>query len=424
MAQDNDDPGKKPANMGREPKTDLDSRTFRDGQIYLYRRQDYVKPIWFCRIKIPSISGYVSRSTRTANEHEAFRFAEDLYNRMLVKSLQGQDLKGKKVSAAITEYVEAQTATASQKLSTKLRCQYLERIKPFFGTLQLNEMTTATVVDLLAWMEKHSRGDALSPNTIKRYATDLKLFLGWCVDKDLITKIPAFPKLRVGDNRRPHFDQRDYAKLTRYLREFVKHENSKTVRDRTMLANYVLILANTGIRVGEARTLKWRDIRDIPPSKAGESANIALFVTGKTGPREVVARTPDVKTYLKRLLQLRIDELEGGKPKPDEFVFCNRDGTSVGSFKKSFATLIKDAGVEFDSHGARRSIYSLRHTYATFRLQEGVHQFILAKNMGTSTAMLERHYGHTSNIASADELTKGGSFKGGKKAQAVDWLLD
>ncbi|OAN50313.1 hypothetical protein A6A04_02635 [Paramagnetospirillum marisnigri] len=80
--------------------------------------------------------------------------------------------------------------------------------------------------------------------------------------------------------------------------------------------------------------------------------------------------------------------------------------------------------MEFDSHGARRSIYSLRHTYATFRLQEGVHQFILAKNMGTSTAMLERHYGHTSNIASADELTKGGSFKGGKKSQAVDWLLD
>ena len=155
MAQDNDDPVKKPTNMGREPKVALDNRTFRDvWQIYLFRRQDYVKPIWFCRIKVPSISGYVSRSTRTANEHEAFRFAEDLYNRMLVKSLQGQDLKGKKVSVAITEYVEAQTATASQKLSTKLRCQYLERVKPFFGTLQLNEMTTATVVDLLAWMEK------------------------------------------------------------------------------------------------------------------------------------------------------------------------------------------------------------------------------------------------------------------------------
>ena len=78
--------------------------------------------------------------------------------------------------------------------------------------------------------------------------------------------------------------------------------------------------------------------------------------------------------------------------------------------------------VEEDTHGNKRTIYSLRHTYATFRLQEGVHQFILAGNMGTSVAMLEKHYGHTSNVASAAELTKGGKFKGDKKVKAVDWL--
>ena len=39
--------------------------------------------------------------------------------------------------------------------------------------------------------------------------------------------------------------------------------------------------------------------------------------------------------------------------------------------------------------------------------------------------MLERHYGHTSNIASAEELTKGGTFKGEKnKTTAIDWLMD
>jgi integrase len=120
-------------------------------------------------------------------------------------------------------------------------------------------------------------------------------------------------------------------------------------------------------------------------------------------------------------MDLREAEL-GKKPDNDDYVFCNRDGTPVGSFKKSFESLLKAAGVETDSHGNRRTIYSLRHTYATFRLQEGVHQFILAKNMGTSTAMLEKHYGHTSNVASAAELTKGGTFKGDKKAKAVDWL--
>ena len=71
-----------------------------------------------------------------------------------------------------------------------------------------------------------------------------------------------------------------------------------------------------------------------------------------------------------------------------------------------------------------RTNNSLSQTYATFRLQEGVHQFVLAKNMGTSVAMLEKHYGHTSNVASAAELTKGGRFKGSNKATAVDWLME
>jgi integrase len=44
--------------------------------------------------------------------------------------------------------------------------------------------------------------------------------------------------------------------------------------------------------------------------------------------------------------------------------------------------------------------------------------------MGTSVAMLEKHYGHTSNVASAEELTKGGTFKGDKKAKTVDWLME
>ena len=91
----------------------------------------------------------------------------------------------------------------------------------------------------------------------------------------------------------------------------MKHDLSWVVRDRTMLANYVLILANTGIRVGEARNLKWKDIREIPSSKgSNQPADIALFVSRKTGAREVVARTSDVRNYLRRILELRTKELE------------------------------------------------------------------------------------------------------------------
>ena len=102
---------------------------------------------------------------------------------------------------------------------------------------------------------------------------------------------------------------------------------------------------------------------------------------------------------------MRCDELNE-KPSKEEYILCHKDGSAVGSFKKGFIALTKEAGVEFDRDGDRRTIYSLRHTYATFRLQEGVNHYVLARNMGTSVKMLEQHYGHTSNRAMADELTK------------------
>jgi integrase len=217
----------------------------------------------------------------------------------------------------------------------------------------------------------------------------------------------------------------DWAKLVGCMNDFVNSEFSWVVRDRTMLVNYVLILANTGIRVGEARGLKWSDLKELPaPNGSNQPPILVLYVKGKTGAREVVAATPEVKQYFKTIFELRRVELEkqGKDFSLTDYVFCNRDGTSVGSFKKSFGALLKLAGVETDRNGNKRTIYSLRHTYATNLLEGGVHQFILAKNMGTSTAMLERHYGHTSNVASAAELTKGGRVSGDGQVKVLEWI--
>jgi hypothetical protein len=66
-----------PTKNQRKTKEALDSRVFKDGQIYLYRRQDYKKPIWFCRVKIPKAKGYIIQSTKTADEHDAYMDSVD-----------------------------------------------------------------------------------------------------------------------------------------------------------------------------------------------------------------------------------------------------------------------------------------------------------------------------------------------------------
>ena len=80
-------------------------------------------------------------------------------------------------------------------------------------------------------------------------------------------------------------------------------------------------------------------------------------------------------------------------PKPDDFIFAHPDGKPIQSFNRAFASLMRFAGVEFDGVSKKHTIYSLRHTYATMRLTEGVSIYALTRNMGTSVTMIKRFYG-------------------------------
>ena len=66
------------------------------------------------------------------------------------------------------------------------------------------------------------------------------------------------------------------------------------------------------------------------------------------------------------------------------------------------------AGMLYGSDGKKRTPCSLRHTYATVRLSEGVSIFQLAANMGTSVEMLENFYGkkRVRDPKMATEITK------------------
>jgi integrase len=59
------------------------------------------------------------------------------------------------------------------------------------------------------------------------------------------------------------------------------------------------------------------------------------------------------------------------------------------------------------SSGSQRSTYCFRHTYATFRLSEGVDVYFLSKQMGTSVQMIEDHYGHINPVKNAERILQG-----------------
>ena len=55
---------------------------------------------------------------------------------------------------------------------------------------------------------------------------------------------------------------------------------------------------------------------------------------------------------------------------------------------------VRAAGFTDAEGKATKRIYDLRHTFATFAIHALVPSFIIARVMGTSEAMLRKHYGH------------------------------
>ena len=103
---------------------------------------------------------------------------------------------------------------------------------------------------------------------------------------------------------------------------------------------------------------------------------------------------------------------------PDDPVFTTITGKPVKFlYEDAVEKLLTEAELKIGPNGTPRSTYCFRHTYATFRLSEGVDVYILAEQMGTSVKMIEQHYGHVNTIKHADRVLMG---TGGWEAMHAD----
>ena len=175
-----------------------------------------------------------------------------------------------------------------------------------------------------------------------------------------------------------------------------------------MLREYVLFLGNTGIRHGtESITLKWRNLEHYIDEN--KDKYLLINVDGKRGKREAVARTATTD-YLMRLqamtpsiAHMDFDTLI--EKRVDDHIFKTESGKTVtaDALRGSFKQLLKALDLVYGADGKSRSLYSLRHTYATFALKNGRDIHKLALQMGTSVAMLEKFYSKVSPRMNAAE---------------------
>jgi len=88
----------------------------------------------------------------------------------------------------------------------------------------------------------------------------------------------------------------------------------------------------------------------------------------------------------------------------NQFLFGARNDLPVRFFNDTFAKLLAFGKLTEDRAGLARTLFSLRHTYATQALLGGTDIHTLAKQMGTNVRMLELHYSKLTATMAADKL--------------------
>lgn len=162
----------------------------------------------------------------------------------------------------------------------------------------------------------------------------------------------------------------------------------------------LLLLANTGIRKGEAHGLQWHNIdlnnktikiertRDTDGARSSKTLNSyrTIYVDDIT-----ISQLKKYRSWCKRKL------LTYGKPlNDDDFVFISYTrGIPVGNMtiSKSLNTIIEKMGIK------RITVHGLRHTHATILLNKEVSIAIVTKRLGNTTAEINRTYGHSDDVA-------------------------
>jgi integrase len=281
---------------------------------------------------------------------------------------------------------------------------------PFFGQHHVDHISYPLIQAFAAWRAEKMHKEPKS-STINTYNSALNRIFDEALMRGYVakTQIPILENRGRDGQRRPDFTLDEYRKLYRSLRKWVHEGRAGKSRDmRELLRDYVLILANTGMRHGtEAQNLKWKHISAF--EQDGRSY-VAMWVKGKTKGRELIARHSCL-IYLKRLhercrdiSQMTFDELL--RSQSEKHVFRLTDGTVTRSLNQTFRAFMRDSGLLKDIRTEQnRTLYSLRHMYATFQIvYGGTDLHLLARQMGTSIAMLEQHYSHLIPRLRADKL--------------------
>jgi integrase len=384
----------------------------RGGEVVLYKRGDSTR--WQARFKLKDLKWH-----RVATKHINIQYAAEVaceaYDRARFLFAENIPISSKRFDVAADLAVEEMRRQLAADVGKSVYNDYITVITkyliPYFGKYNINTIGYEELQAFGAWREK-LMGRKPVASTVTTHISamnrvyDVAIERGWIAQQ----QVPKIKNTGAKGTAREAFSKSEYASLTSYMVKWCeKGHTDKTKQMRQLLRDYVLILANTGMRHGtEAANLKWKDVAFI---KKADEHYLQMTVSGKRGRRSLIARH-QTEVYLERLFKRQphlskfatLEKLL--EKKINEPVFKLASGEVTKNLAGTFRVLMKESGLDKDREvKQKRTLYSLRHTYAhEVLMKERMDVYTLAKQMGTSVKMIEQHYGHLNPALKADVI--------------------
>ncbi len=347
------------------------------GKLHVYRREN--SGLWQCSTYLAGKNHRVS--TKTDSLAHAKDFAQDWYLELHGKHRRGE-VKAEKTfkTAAAAFEREYEIITDGERSPAYVR-GHKDRIRlhlnPFFGSHGLSEITPGLVQEYRIHRRQSARPPART--TLHHELVTLRQVLKTAIRHGWLAHLPDLtpPYNTSGKiSHRAWFSPEEYKQLYTATRARANDPKNHRRQASEHLHDYVLFMANTGLRPDEAARLEYRDVAIVDDTDSGERI-LEIAARGKRGVGYCKSTRGAVRPFER--LKAR------AKPEPTDRLFPNRQ-TSL------FNTVLKSAGLKEDREGNRRTAYSLRHTYICMRLLEGADIYQVAKNCRTSVEMIEKFY--------------------------------
>jgi integrase/recombinase XerD len=321
----------------------------------LYRRNN--SKVWWVRFQ--HNGKRYQKSSKTTNQAEATKFLLQYQDEVQRFSRSGSRRYN------FEEMANRFAVDHLPLLKPKTALGYRTHIRSFanhFSGLYLDQISKAKIADYISLKRK----EGLSTASIRRHLATLSSMFSRAIGWDWTDKNPA-----------RDFDKKSVPEAKARTRYLTKEEFNRLLdHSANHLKPILLIAVHTGMRSEELLSLQWNQINL-------ERREITLHKTKSGLPRVIPLSPIAVSTFVAIPRHIT-----------SAYVFCDRvTGERYRSLKTAFRSACRRANI------TNFRFHDLRHTFASWQVQNGMDLYRLSRILGHSTIQMTSKYAH---LATAD----------------------